>query len=126
MDYNWQTFTCFCAECKARLNDLEGAGEDLLTLRKNRMPEADAAIPSATAADQAALVSFIIEERIRNLPWKVIAGSICADCLPTHCLPAPAIPIPCIITTVQLLYTYLNPTGLRLCYPDILLTPIPT
>jgi hypothetical protein len=54
------------AECKARLNDLSGAEADLLTVRKNRMPEADAAIPTAVAADQHALIKFIIEERIRE------------------------------------------------------------
>ncbi|UPK67887.1 RagB/SusD family nutrient uptake outer membrane protein [Chitinophaga filiformis] len=54
------------AECKARLNDLAGAVADVETLRKHRMPAADAVVPSAIAADQTALIRFIFEERIRE------------------------------------------------------------
>lgn len=54
------------AECKARLNDLAGAQADLFMLRKNRMPEADAAIPTAIVSNQNALIRFIIDERIRE------------------------------------------------------------
>ncbi|RAJ08879.1 SusD-like starch-binding protein associating with outer membrane [Chitinophaga skermanii] len=54
------------AECKARLNDLAGAQADLLELRKNRMPLADAPVPSAIANNQNALIRFVIEERIRE------------------------------------------------------------
>lgn len=54
------------AECKARLNDPDGAVADLEMLRKNRMPPADAVVPAAIAADQAALVRFIIDERTRE------------------------------------------------------------
>lgn len=54
------------AEAKARTNDLAGAVADVETLRRNRMPEADAAVPNAIAANQTALIKFIIEERIRE------------------------------------------------------------
>ena len=54
------------AECKARLNDLSGGVADVETLRKNRMPEADATVPSAVASDQNKLVKFILDERIRE------------------------------------------------------------
>ncbi len=54
------------AECKARLNDLPGAVADVETLRKNRMPVADASVPATIATDQEALVKFILEERIRE------------------------------------------------------------
>lgn len=54
------------AECKARLSDLPGAVVDVETLRKNRMPVADASVPGAIAGDQEALVKFILEERIRE------------------------------------------------------------
>ncbi|HWK05593.1 MAG TPA: RagB/SusD family nutrient uptake outer membrane protein [Puia sp.] len=54
------------AECKARTNDLAGATTDVETLRKSRMPAADASVPSATAADQTALIKFIIDERTRE------------------------------------------------------------
>lgn len=54
------------AECKARLNDLAGAKVDLEMLRKNRMPAADATVPSAIASNQTALIRFAIEERIRE------------------------------------------------------------
>ena len=54
------------AECKARANDLSGAVSDLETLRKKRMPVADAAVPAAAAAQKATLVQYIMEERIRE------------------------------------------------------------
>lgn len=54
------------AECKARLNDLSGAIADVETLRKNRMPIADAKVPTNIAGNQVALIKFILEERIRE------------------------------------------------------------
>ena len=54
------------AECKARTNDLAGAVADVETLRKNRMPTADAAVPAAIAGNQNALIKFIIDERTRE------------------------------------------------------------
>lgn len=54
------------AECKARTNDLTGAVTDVETLRRNRMPVADAAVPSAIAANQTALIKFIVDERMRE------------------------------------------------------------
>lgn len=54
------------AECKARLNDLSGAIQDVEMLRKNRMPVADATVPSNIAGNQVALIKFILEERIRE------------------------------------------------------------
>jgi hypothetical protein len=57
------------AECKARTSDLTGAIADVETLRKNRMPPADAAVPGVIAADQTALIKFIIDERIREFAF---------------------------------------------------------
>lgn len=54
------------AECKARLNNLSGAAADVETLRRNRMPLADMAVPLSIAGNQQALVRFILEERIRE------------------------------------------------------------
>jgi hypothetical protein len=54
------------AESKARANDLTGAVADVETLRKNRMPVADATVPAATAGNQTALIKFIIDERTRE------------------------------------------------------------
>jgi starch-binding outer membrane protein, SusD/RagB family len=54
------------AECKARLNDLPGAVMDVETLRKNRMPAADAPVPLGIADQPLALLNFILEERIRE------------------------------------------------------------
>jgi len=54
------------AECKARLNDLSGAVQDVETLRKNRMPSTDAAVSSSIAGNQVNLIKFILEERIRE------------------------------------------------------------
>lgn len=52
------------AEAKARTNDLNGAREDLLTLRNNRMPAnlAAAGIPT----DQTLMIKFVINERQRE------------------------------------------------------------
>ena len=54
------------AECKARLDDLDGATTDLTTFRENRMPAEDAGVPSNIASDKVSLVKFILEERIRE------------------------------------------------------------
>ncbi|WP_436488552.1 RagB/SusD family nutrient uptake outer membrane protein [Chitinophaga sp. ARDCPP14] len=54
------------AECRARTNDLGGAITDLETLRRNRMPAADAQVPPAVAGNQVALIKYIIDERIRE------------------------------------------------------------
>jgi len=54
------------AEVKARLNDLQGAITDVEYLRNNRMPTADAIIPSNIAASQSDLIRFIIDERRRE------------------------------------------------------------
>lgn len=54
------------AEAKARTGDLGGAVADLETLRRNRMPVANAAVPGAIAADKNALIKFIIDERLRE------------------------------------------------------------
>jgi hypothetical protein len=54
------------AECKARLNDLTGAKNDVEVLRKCRMPLADAGVPLVIATDQTALIKFILDERIRE------------------------------------------------------------
>jgi len=54
------------AECKARTNDLAGAKADVEYLRNRRMPNADALVPTAIAGDQASLIRFIIDERIRE------------------------------------------------------------
>jgi len=54
------------AEVKARTNDLAGAVADVETLRKSRMPAADATVPGSIAGDQTALIKFIIDERTRE------------------------------------------------------------
>ncbi|NML22235.1 RagB/SusD family nutrient uptake outer membrane protein [Pseudoflavitalea sp. G-6-1-2] len=54
------------AECKARLDDLQGAVTDCEQLRKKRMPVADAPVPPTVAADKISLVKFILEERLRE------------------------------------------------------------
>lgn len=51
------------AECKARTNDISGAVSDLETLRRNRMPATTAAV---TITDKNELISFIVEERLRE------------------------------------------------------------
>ncbi|HEY4148444.1 MAG TPA: RagB/SusD family nutrient uptake outer membrane protein [Chitinophagaceae bacterium] len=54
------------AECKARTNDLPGAVAALEQLRKNRMPQADAAVPPAVAGNQMQLLQFVMDERLRE------------------------------------------------------------
>jgi len=54
------------AEVKARLDDLAGAVADLVYLRQNRMPAADAVVPGAAAASKIPLLQFVMEERIRE------------------------------------------------------------
>jgi len=54
------------AEAKARLNDFTGAKADVETLRKNRMPVADATVPTAAMAGQKPLLQFIFDERLRE------------------------------------------------------------
>jgi starch-binding outer membrane protein, SusD/RagB family len=56
------------AECKARLNDLNGAVSELEYFRARRMPAADAGVPATAAADKVSLIQFIMEERIREFP----------------------------------------------------------
>jgi tetratricopeptide (TPR) repeat protein len=51
------------AECKARTNDLTGAKDDLETLRKKRMPAADAVV---NISDRNQMIRFIINERQRE------------------------------------------------------------
>jgi len=51
------------AECKARTNDLTGAKNDLETLRKKRMPVADATVPVTT---KDAMIRFVLDERVRE------------------------------------------------------------
>ena len=53
------------AECKARLDDLSGAREDLLALREKRIAGADAAIP-AEVDSKDKLIRYIVEERKRE------------------------------------------------------------
>ncbi|WP_165500408.1 RagB/SusD family nutrient uptake outer membrane protein [Pedobacter psychroterrae] len=54
------------AEVKTRLDDLSGAVADLVYLRQNRMPAADAGVPVLTAAAKMPLLQFVMEERIRE------------------------------------------------------------
>jgi starch-binding outer membrane protein, SusD/RagB family len=54
------------AECEARVGDESAAKDLLLTLRKNRMPEDEAAIPS-TVSTKNDLIRFCLEERIREI-----------------------------------------------------------
>jgi len=51
------------AECEARLGDLQNAEKDLLSLRKNRMPDAAATV---VYANQQGLVKTILTERMRE------------------------------------------------------------
>jgi hypothetical protein len=53
------------AESEARTGDTSSAKELLYTLRKNRMPDADAPVPS-TVSTQDQLVRFIVDERTRE------------------------------------------------------------
>jgi hypothetical protein len=57
------------AEARARLGDLGGAKTLVENLRQNRMPVADAAVPADTAASQAAMIHFIIDERVREFAF---------------------------------------------------------
>ena len=54
------------AECKARLEDFSGAVADVETLRKKRMPVANANVPVGLASQKLPLLKFIMEERIRE------------------------------------------------------------
>lgn len=54
------------AEANARIGDLDGAVQDLLTLRNKRMPTNASSIPQNIASDQKSLLNFVIEERIRE------------------------------------------------------------
>lgn len=54
------------AEAEARTGDLNGAVQDVQTLRNNRMPAAVSVVPAAASANQTALISFIIQERTRE------------------------------------------------------------
>lgn len=52
------------AETRARMNNLNGARQDLEALRSKRMPNGN--IPNAIATDKPSLIKFILEERIRE------------------------------------------------------------
>jgi hypothetical protein len=54
------------AEANARIGNLVNAAEDIMVLRKNRMPEADAAIPAGVSTNQKNLLQFIFDERVRE------------------------------------------------------------
>lgn len=54
------------AEAEARTGNLAGAKADVETLRKNRMPVANASVPAATAVNQTQLIKFIVDERSRE------------------------------------------------------------
>ena len=54
------------AEAYARLGNLNQAKEDVEFLRKKRMPIASANVPTEAMADKKSLVSFIMDERIRE------------------------------------------------------------
>lgn len=54
------------AECKARTGDLGGAKADVELVRSKRMTAADVAVPTATAAQPALLLQFVLNERIRE------------------------------------------------------------
>lgn len=60
------------AECKLRLNNIDGAIEDLQFLRSHRMPVTDASLPAGLSKDE--LLIFTIEERtrefaVRGMEW---------------------------------------------------------
>ncbi|HMO31641.1 MAG TPA: RagB/SusD family nutrient uptake outer membrane protein [Lacibacter sp.] len=58
------------AECRARANNLYGAGSaetDLVFLRQRRLPLANAAIPTGLSQEQ--LIRYVIEERLRELAF---------------------------------------------------------
>ncbi|QBQ40491.1 RagB/SusD family nutrient uptake outer membrane protein [Sphingobacterium psychroaquaticum] len=54
------------AETKARLNDLLGATEDLVHFRKHRLPPGHEAIAPVITNNRIALITYILEERIRE------------------------------------------------------------
>ncbi len=54
------------AEVKARLNNLEGAADEVFDFRKHRMPVGEAAVPSNVSSEKVRLLKFIMEERIRE------------------------------------------------------------
>lgn len=54
------------AEAQAKLGNLNSAVADVEILRRNRMPEANSFVPAAATADQKALISFIMDERVRE------------------------------------------------------------
>ncbi len=64
--FNIPDLYLYRAECKARLNELPEAVEDLETLRKHRMPQEDAIVPVEIASQQLDLIKFILDERIRE------------------------------------------------------------
>ncbi|MEY3576491.1 MAG: hypothetical protein RL394_73 [Bacteroidota bacterium] len=67
VSYNWgpniPDLYLMLAECKARANDLAGAKTDLETLRRTRMPMAEAIVALTT---QDAMVKAILDERKRE------------------------------------------------------------
>ncbi len=54
------------AECRARLNDLSGAANDVELLMKNRMPAELASIPDEIKGEQFLLIKYVLDERIRE------------------------------------------------------------
>jgi hypothetical protein len=54
------------AEAEARTGNLSGAVADVTVLRTHRIPADEAAVPASATTDNAALVKFIIQERIRE------------------------------------------------------------
>ncbi len=54
------------AECRARLNNLPGAVEDVELLMKNRMPAESASIPDEIKGQQQLLIKYVLEERIKE------------------------------------------------------------
>jgi tetratricopeptide (TPR) repeat protein len=91
------------AECKARTSDLDGAKTALVTFRKSRMPEADAAV---NISDQTTLIKFVIEERKREFALK---GYRWFDMRRLSTDP--------IFSTTQYKHTYVDGTGKVTFYP---------
>lgn len=54
------------AECRARLNDLDGCVNDLENLRSKRLPATDADVPPSIINDQQLLLEYVLEERTRE------------------------------------------------------------
>ncbi len=54
------------AECSARLGNLTSATNDVEYLRKHRMPNQYASVPTTITSNKEQLVQFILEERIRE------------------------------------------------------------